>query len=215
MAEQIAEKIAALSLKDMRALVKESGLKSDDCIEKSQLRERAAEAVERLQLPGAKLGPVGSTLGLVATAAAPGGAGSAASGGAGLTELLGEKLLTKEGEVSTTTALAGKTHVMLYFSAHWCPPCKAYTPELVQAYGASSKQAEVVVVFVSSDRDEASFKSYYSEMSGFLAVPFAARDEAASLGEKYGIKGIPTLVLLDGEGNLINGSITGAHAQYL
>ena len=32
---------------------------------------------------------------------------------------------------------------------------------------------------------------------------------------RYGIKGIPTLVLLDGEGNLVNASITGAHGQYL
>ena len=65
-----AEKVAALSLKDLRALVKEAGLSSEDCIEKAQLRLRAAEAVERLLLPGAKLGPVGTTLGLVATAAA-------------------------------------------------------------------------------------------------------------------------------------------------
>jgi|TARA_B110001469_G_C9598337_1_gene297182 nucleoredoxin len=69
-------------------------------------------------------------------------------------------------------------------------------------------------VFVSSDRDQKSFDSYYAEMP-FYALPFGARDEAASLGEKYGVKGIPTLVLLDGEGNLLNGSITGGHGQYL
>eukprot|EP00964_Phaeocystis_antarctica_P101215 scaffold66708_cov44-Phaeocystis_antarctica.AAC.2 len=51
-----AEKVATLSLKDLRALVKEAGLSSEDCIEKAQLRLRAAEAVERLLLPGAKLG---------------------------------------------------------------------------------------------------------------------------------------------------------------
>jgi len=43
-------------------------------------------------------------------------------------------------------------------------------------------------VFVSSDRDQKSFDSYYAEMP-FYALPFAARDEAASLGEKYGVKG--------------------------
>ena len=36
---------------------------------------------------------------------------------------------------------------------------------------------------MSSDRDEASFDSYYAEMP-FYALPFSARDEAASLGEK-------------------------------
>ena len=147
------EKVSSLSLKDLRALVKEAGLSSDDCIEKAQLRLRAAEAVERLLLPGAKLGPIGKSLGLVATAAAP------ASGAAGLAELLGDTLLTKEGEVPVSTALAGKKHIMLYFSAHWCPPCKQYTPELARAYTASTKQAEVAIVFVSSDRDQKSFDS--------------------------------------------------------
>ena len=203
------EKVSSLSLKDLRALVKEAGLSSDDCIEKAQLRLRAAEAVERLLLPGAKLGPIGKSLGLVATAAAP------ASGAAGLAELLGDTLLTKEGEVPVSTALAGKKHIMLYFSAHWCPPCKQYTPELARAYTASAKApAEVAIVFVSSDRDQKSFDSYYAEMP-FYALPFGARDEAASLGEKFGIRGIPTLVLLDGEGKLVNASITGGHGQYL
>ena len=72
-----AEKVATLSLKDLRALVKEAGLSSEDCIEKAQLRLRAAEAVERLLLPGAKLGTVGKTLGLVATEAAPSASGDA------------------------------------------------------------------------------------------------------------------------------------------
>ena len=72
-----AEKVATLSLKDLRALVKEAGLSSEDCIEKAQLRLRAAEAVERLLLPGAKLGTVGKTLGLVATEAAPSASGEA------------------------------------------------------------------------------------------------------------------------------------------
>jgi len=200
------DKLEGLSLKELRALVKESGLSSEDCIDKEGLRERAAEALERLVLPGAALGPVAKKLGLFA-AAAP-------SSASGLTELLGDKLITKEGERSTAETLAGKKHVMLYFSAHWCPPCKQYTPELAQAYAASQKKDEVAIVFVSSDRDEASFSGYYAEMP-FHALPFAARDEAATLGEKYGVKGIPSLVLLDGDGKLVNGNIKGAHDQYL
>ena len=107
-----------------------------------------------------------------------------------MADLLGDTLLTKEGEVPLNMALGGKKHVMLYFSAHWCPPCKQYTPELAKAYAASTKQAETAIVFVSSDRDQKSFDSYYAEMP-FYALPFAARDEAASLGEKYGVKGQP------------------------
>ena len=28
----------------------------------------------------------------------------------------------------------------LYFSAHWCPPCRAFTPRLAQAYRDSRIQ---------------------------------------------------------------------------
>jgi thiol-disulfide isomerase/thioredoxin len=42
-------------------------------------------------------------------------------------------LETKAGKsVSASEALAGKT-VVLYFSAHWCPPCRAFTPQLAKA----------------------------------------------------------------------------------
>ena len=63
----------------------------------------------------------------------------------------------------------------IYFSAHWCPPCRGFTPVLAEYYTtlrAADKKFQVV--FVSSDRDEASAKDYYSSMP-WLMVPFADR----------------------------------------
>ena len=57
-------------------------------------------------------------------------AGSMGAGGA-FTELLGDELVGKDGPVPTATAIAGKKAVGLYFSAHWCPPCRGFTPQLV------------------------------------------------------------------------------------
>jgi nucleoredoxin len=48
--------------------------------------------------------------------------------------------------VSTVEALDGKA-VMIYFSAHWCPPCRRFTPMLVQSYNqmkAAGKNVEIV-----------------------------------------------------------------------
>merc|ERR1712166_79543 len=60
------------------------------------------------------------------------------------------------------------------------------------------------VVFGSSDKDEASFQSYFSSMTGdhWHAFPLGdARIEA--LKKQFGVSGIPWLVILDKEGNLV------------
>ena len=49
------------------------------------------------------------------------------------------------------------------------------------------------VVFVSSDRDDASFLEYYGEMP-WLALPLRDRARAAALSDKFKVSGIPTLV---------------------
>ena len=71
----------------------------------------------------------------------------------------GAELVDKDGgSFRASERLAGKVK-LLYFSAHWCPPCRGFTPELVKAYAklkAAGRNFEVV--FISSDRDPAGFK---------------------------------------------------------
>jgi len=68
-------------------------------------------------------------------------------------------------------------------------------------------------VFVSADRDMGAFNGYYDEMP-FYAVLFSPAKNS-ELSSKYGVSGIPSLVLLDGNANLVNSNIRGAHSQYL
>lgn len=131
-----------------------------------------------------------------------------------LENMFGKELMTKEGVKATAEALAGKQHIMVYFSAHWCPPCRGYTPELSAAYAQSKKQTETAIVFVSSDQDQAAFDDYYEEMS-FFALPFSQRAKKDELSSEYGVRGIPTLVLLDGAGKLVQGNMRGQHGKYL
>ena len=44
--------------------------------------------------------------------------------------------------------------------AQWCPPCRGFTPVLAKNYTDNYSAKGMEIVFVSSDRDEASFKSY-------------------------------------------------------
>merc|ERR1712087_6314 len=122
------------------------------------------------------------------------------------------ELQGKDGKVSTTAALDGKAHVLVYFSAHWCPPCRGFTPVLSAAYNAKTMNAEVV--FVSSDRDEAGFNEYYGEMP-WLALPFDARDAKQKLASKYGVSGIPMLVVLNSNGELVTGEGRAKYAELL
>ena len=71
--------------------------------------------------------------------------------------LFGPKLTSQEGEVDTVTALKDKV-VGLYFSAHWCPPCRSFTPELAKTYKLLTEQGKnFEIVFVSSDNDDSGF----------------------------------------------------------
>ena len=64
--------------------------------------------------------------------------------------LFGEKLQTKDGLQDTSQVLAGKGNVGIYFSAHWCPPCRGFTPKLAEWYTANAEKLhEVEVVFAS------------------------------------------------------------------
>ena len=114
-------------------------------------------------------------------------------------KLLGTTLAGAQGaEKSTSDALSGKEVVGLYFSAHWCPPCRGFTPKLAEAYkGLVAGNKPIEIVFVSSDRDEAAFSEYFGEQP-WLALPYSARDKKNELSKKYKVSGIPTLVLLNG-----------------
>jgi len=119
------------------------------------------------------------------------------------TELLGSTLLAQGGEQkSTVDALAGKGAVAIYFSAHWCPPCRGFTPQLADWYKKDLSGKGLEVVFVSSDKDEDAFNDYFKEMP-WLALPFSERDTKATLSKKFKVQGIPTLVILGADGKVI------------
>lgn len=105
-------------------------------------------------------------------------------------------------KVQASQALKRKT-VALYFSAHWCPPCKAFTPILAQVYRTVRwTHEDFEVLFVSADRDEHQFQQYFEQMP-WLAVPFDDHALRQWLNSKYGVMGIPRLVIVGPDGEVI------------
>jgi nucleoredoxin len=107
----------------------------------------------------------------------------------------------KEGGIVPESHFHGKV-IGIYFSAHWCPPCRGFTPQLAEKYKsiiAEGKPFEII--FVSSDRDEASANDYYASMP-WKMLPFSHRDKKKVLSDLYSVTGIPTLVLVDEDGTI-------------
>jgi thiol-disulfide isomerase/thioredoxin len=97
--------------------------------------------------------------------------------------------------------LKGKI-VGIYFSAHWCPPCRAFTAQLAAKYRelvGAGKNFDIV--FVSSDKSEQEMKDYFGQMP-WKALPFSS-SKKQELVSKYNGSSLPTLVLLDHLGNTI------------
>ena len=103
-------------------------------------------------------------------------------------------------ELPTSELLKDKTAIAIYFSASWCGPCKKFTPVLAQLYTKLNKKGKKFeVVWISRDRSGDEFLEYYQQMP-WLAVTLDNLEKVLQkLGPKYELKGIPHLVILDGD----------------
>lgn len=109
-------------------------------------------------------------------------------------------LVNNDGSASSTSmADVRKLDCLgIYFSAHWCKPCRGFTPKLAKVYeklvGSGGKQLEIL--FASSDKSAAQFSEYLAEMP-WKALPYSDRTRQAALAKECGVKGIPCLVFID------------------
>ena len=85
-----------------------------------------------------------------------------------LHDILKGDLVAADGSKTNADDLKGKV-VGIYFSAGWCQPCKAFTPQLIQTYMklkvGDGKNFEIVLV--SADRSQQAFDDYFGT---FLCV---------------------------------------------
>jgi len=122
-----------------------------------------------------------------------------------MNSLGGQQLLRKDGAVvQADEALTDKKIIAFYFSAHWCPPCRLFTPVLAEFYSDLSGAAEPIeIVFVSSDKTAEELLVYMRESHGdWLAVQHGTV-LARELQAKYDVTGIPSLVVTDRDGRVI------------
>ena len=105
--------------------------------------------------------------------------------------------------------LGPKDYYAVYYSAHWCPPCRKFTPQLVSFYNSYSKKHDnFEIIFVSSDSSEDKMENYMKTANmPWLALEFNQKSHPA---KKYSGNGIPCLVLLDNKGSVLANSYVGS-----
>ncbi len=127
--------------------------------------------------------------------------------------LAGDLVSLEGGKLTEFNAaeLGSKKYLLVYYSAHWCPPCRAFTPELVKWYNSVSSQHDKFdIIFYSNDRSEDDMLTYMTD----TRMPWPAleyrKTSLSNVLAKYAGPGIPDLVLLDDKGNVISDSYQGS-----
>lgn len=102
---------------------------------------------------------------------------------------------------------------LFYYSAHWCGPCRRFTPKLVAFYNVMKRQGhDFELIFVSSDRSSKEMLEYMEKTKmQWPAVKFNKTENRLVSG--YGGSGIPCLVVTDRNGALLFHSYAGS--EYL
>jgi Thioredoxin-like len=120
-------------------------------------------------------------------------------------QLLGPKLITNPNlhKCSTKGCVKDQDLVCLYFAASWKSECKSFLPMLKDFYYNASRYNSVEVVYISADRSLIEFKDVYASMP-FLAMPAGSTSYKNELTKLLKITGMPALVVLDEEGNVVS-----------
>jgi len=90
----------------------------------------------------------------------------------------------------------GKRPVLLMFTTTWCPWCVEKIPDLKEIHATYSKKG---LVMVNIDIQESQHK--VSRFADRHKLPYPVLlDETAEVAERYGVQGVPTMVLIDRKG---------------
>jgi nucleoredoxin len=127
--------------------------------------------------------------------------------------LKGDLVQFRNGDIvrADEAALEKKKLIAFYFSAHWCGPCRKFTPQLVDYYKRiAPEHPEFEIVFFSEDKSQYAFETYMRETNmPWLAIDYAKVKNKDAL-QKIAGNGIPSLVLVDSSGNILSSSYNGS-----
>jgi thiol-disulfide isomerase/thioredoxin len=128
-----------------------------------------------------------------------------AASGEPLFALLGDAtLVDAQGQAQTVAAsgLAERELILVYGSASWCPPCRAFTPKLVSFHRDHAVAQGLEVLLLSSDETPDEAVAYLRDYRMPWLMVAKGDSAEARLYRGYPSRGIPYLLVFDREGRL-------------
>ncbi len=104
---------------------------------------------------------------------------------------------TDGNKYSFSKARDGKKAI-LFFWATWCPHCRTQIKDLQSTHQAIAEQ-NIELVLIDLGEGERQVRSYLKQNSVTLPILL---DEDGSVGEEYGVFGLPTFIFVNEAGNV-------------
>lgn len=127
------------------------------------------------------------------------------------TSALDLEFVAFDGRKVNVADLKGKV-VLIDFWATWCKPCTAVMPQVKSVYERYHSMG-FEIVGISFDSSRSDLKNYIAEQDLAWAQYFDGRGWDSKIGERFSIRSIPTMWLLDKQGRVISTQVRGSNLE--
>ncbi|MCK5113183.1 MAG: redoxin domain-containing protein [Phycisphaerae bacterium] len=119
------------------------------------------------------------------------------------------KLKTLDGKTITMPKDTKGKIVVVDFWASWCGPCRRLIPHLIKFHDKYAKNADVMIIGISLDKDEAAMKKYIKDAKIPWAITYTGKGWGDPTVKKYGIDGIPSVWIIGKDGKVVSTDAAG------
>lgn len=116
-----------------------------------------------------------------------------------------------DGETHSLSELRGQV-VMVNFWATWCPPCREEMPSMEEIYQALGGKGFQVLAVNQWETPDQVFP-YMGQLDVYPSFPVLF-DRDSSVADAYGVKGLPTTVLVDKQGRVVYRAVGGRNFNH-